>query len=140
MLRVISSLAVGMLFGLGLSISEMTNPARVIGFLDIAGRWDPTLLCVMGGALAVTVPLFPWIQKRRKSLLGESLQLPIATRIDARLIIGAALFGIGWGLGGLCPGPALANLASATPGIVLFVSAMIAGQWLAFRFGSRWLP
>jgi len=133
MLRVISSLAVGMLFGLGLSISEMTNPARVIGFLDIAGRWDPTLLCVMGGALAVTVPLFPWIQKRRKSLLGESLQLPIATRIDARLIIGAALFGIGWGLGGLCPGPALANLASATPGIVLFVSAMIAGQWLAFR-------
>jgi uncharacterized protein len=137
MLPVISSLAVGILFGLGLSIAEMTNPARVIGFLDIAGRWDPTLLCVMGGALAVTLPLFPWIQKRQKSLLGEPLQLPIASRIEARLIIGAALFGVGWGLCGLCPGPALANLARATPGIILFVSAMIVGQWLAIRFGSR---
>ena len=137
MLPTISSFALGILFGLGLSISEMTDPARVIGFLDIAGRWDPTLICVMGGALAVTLPLFPWIQKRQKSLLGEPLQLPSQTRIDARLIIGAAIFGIGWGLAGLCPGPALANLASASPGIALFVLAMIAGQWLAIRFGSR---
>jgi uncharacterized membrane protein YedE/YeeE len=85
----------------------------------------------------VTLPLFPWIQKRQKSLLGEPLQLPIQTRIDARLIIGAAIFGVGWGLAGLCPGPALANLASLSPGIVLFVIAMIAGQRLAIRFGSR---
>lgn len=137
MLPAISSFAVGILFGLGLSIAEMTNPARVIGFLDIAGRWDPTLICVMGGALAVTLPLFPWVQKRQKCLLGEPLQLPIATRIDARLLVGAALFGIGWGLGGLCPGPALANLASASPGIILFVGAMIAGQFFAIKVGSR---
>lgn len=137
MLPAISSFAVGVLFGLGLTISEMTDPARVIGFLDIAGRWDPTLMLVMGGALAVSLPLFPWIQKRNKSLLGEAMQLPTATRIDARLITGAALFGIGWGLGGLCPGPALANLASATPGIILFVAAMIAGQFLAIKMSSR---
>jgi len=137
MLPTISSFALGLLFGLGLSISEMTDPARVIGFLDIAGRWDATLLLVMGGALAVTVPLFPWIQKRQKTLLGEALQLPSQTRIDADLINGAALFGVGWGLAGLCPGPALANLASASPGIALFVLAMIGGQWLAMRFSSR---
>jgi len=137
MLPAISSFALGILFGLGLSISQMTDPARVIGFLDIAGRWDPTLICVMGGALAATLPFFPWIQKRQKTLLGEPLRLPIQSRIDARLIIGAAIFGIGWGLAGLCPGPALANLASASPGIVLFVLAMIAGQWLALRLGSR---
>ena len=137
MLPLTSSFALGILFGLGLSISEMTNPARVIGFLDVAGGWDPTLMYVMSGALAVTVPLFPWIQKRQKSLLGEALQLPTATRIDARLIIGAAIFGIGWGLAGLCPGPALANLASASSGIVLFVAAMIAGQWLAIRLDAR---
>ena len=137
MLPTISSLVLGILFGLGLSISEMTDPARVIGFLDIAGRWDPTLMCVMGGALAVTLPLFPWIQKRQKSLLGEPLQLPSQTHIDTRLIIGAAIFGIGWGLAGLCPGPALANLTSTSPGIVLFVLAMIAGQWLAIKFNSR---
>jgi len=137
MLPVISSFVLGILFGLGLSISEMTNPARVIGFLDIAGRWDPTLIYVMGGALAVTLPLFPWIQKRQKSLLGDPLQLPVQSRIDTRLIIGAAIFGVGWGLAGLCPGPALANLASASPSIILFVAAMIAGQWLAIRFASR---
>ena len=137
MLLAISSFAVGVLFGLGLTISEMTDPARVIGFLDIAGRWDPTLMLVMGGALAVSLPVFPWIQNRHKSLLGEAMQLPTATRIDARLITGAALFGVGWGLGGLCPGPALANLASATPGIILFVAAMIAGQFLAIQLGSR---
>lgn len=137
MLPAISSFAMGILFGLGLSISEMTDPARVIGFLDIAGRWDPTLMYVMGGALAVTLPLFPWIQKQQKTLLGEALQLPSQTRIDANLITGAALFGVGWGLAGLCPGPALANLASASPGIALFVLAMIGGQWLAIRFSSR---
>jgi len=136
MLPALSSLALGILFGLGLSISEMTDPARVIGFLDIAGRWDPTLICVMGGALAVTLPLFPWIQKRQQTILGEPLQLPSQTRIDGRLIVGAAIFGVGWGLAGLCPGPALANLATASPAIALFVLAMIAGQRLALRFAS----
>ncbi len=133
MLPLISSFALGVLFAFGLAISEMIDPARVIGFLDVAGRWDPTLLVVMGGALAVTLPLFPWIQQRRKSLLGEPFHLPSQTRIDARLVIGAALFGIGWGLAGLCPGPAIAGLASRSGGVFLFVLAMIAGQWLAAR-------
>ncbi len=133
MLPLISSFALGILFAIGLAVSEMIDPARVIGFLDVAGRWDPTLLGVMGGALAVTLPLFPWIQKRRKSLLGEPFHLPSQTRIDARLVIGAAIFGIGWGLAGLCPGPAIAGLASGSGGVWLFVLAMIAGQWLAAR-------
>lgn len=133
MLPPISSFALGVLFAFGLAISEMIDPARVIGFLDVAGRWDPTLLGVMGGALAVTLPLFPWIQQRKKSLLGEPFHLPSQTRIDARLVTGAALFGIGWGLAGLCPGPAIAGLASGSGGVLLFVLAMIAGQWLAGR-------
>ena len=136
MLPILSSFLIATLFALGLSIAEMTDPARVIGFLDIAGGWDATLLFVMVGALAVTLPLFPWIQKREKSLLGAPLQLPAANSIDARLLIGAAIFGIGWGLGGFCPGPALASLASATPGVILFVIAMACGHWLAGRVKS----
>ncbi len=136
MLPIVSSFTLGMLFALGLSISEMTDPARVIGFLDIAGRWDATLLFVMAGALAVALPMFAWIRKRQQSLLGDPLQFPTANHVDARLIAGAAIFGIGWGLGGLCPGPALANLASASPGVILFVLAMASGQWLAGRFRS----
>lgn len=136
MLPIVTSYIIGILFAVGLSSAEMTDPTRVIGFLDIAGRWDPTLLLVMGGALAVTLPLFPWIQRRAKSLLGEPLRLPTPSPIDARLLIGAAIFGIGWGLGGFCPGPALANLASAAPGVILFVIAMASGQWLAGRVTS----
>ena len=136
MLPILNSFIIATLFSVGLIIAEMTDPARVIGFLDIAGRWDATLLLVMGGALAVTLPLFPWIQRRKKSLLGEPLRVPTARRIDARLIIGAAIFGIGWGLGGFCPGPALASLASAIPGVILFVIAMAVGQWLAGRINS----
>ena len=137
MLPAITSFIFGILFGLGLSISEMTNPARVIGFLDIFGRWDATLVFVMAGALAVTAPLFPLIQKRRATLLGGAIQLPPQSKIDTRLLVGAAIFGVGWGLAGLCPGPALANLASGSSGIALFVLAMMAGQWLAIRFSSR---
>ena len=137
MLPAISSFAVGLLFAAGLSIAEMTDPARVIGFLDIFGRWDATLVFVMCGALAVTLPLFPLIQKRHKALLGGAIQMPVQSKIDAPLLLGAAIFGVGWGLAGLCPGPALANLASTSPGIGLFVLAMIAGQWLAIKFNSR---
>lgn len=137
MLPIVSSFILGVLFALGLSISEMINPARVIGFLDIAGRWDATLLSVMAGALALTLPLFPWIQRRQKSLLGEPLQLPKPSPIDGRLILGAALFGVGWGLGGFCPGPALAGLANLSPAVFWFVLAMIAGQWLAHRLAWR---
>jgi len=137
MLPVISSFTLGVLFAFGLSVSELIDPARVIGFLDIAGRWDATLLFVMGGAFAVTLPLFPWIQKRQNSLLGDPIQMPSQTQIDSRLLIGSAIFGVGWGIGGLCPGPALASLASASPAIFLFVLAMILGQWLAIRFNHR---
>jgi uncharacterized protein len=123
----------GTIFGLGLSISQMINPARVIGFLDIAGSWDATLLLVMGGALLITVPLYPLVLRRREPLLDRYFFLPTKSHIDAPLIIGAAAFGVGWGLGGFCPGPALAALASGSASVILFVLAMIAGQWLAGR-------
>lgn len=133
---IVTSFVIGMLFAIGLNRAEMTDPARVIGFLDIAGHWDSTLMWVMGGALAVTMPLFPWIQRRKHSLLGAPMELPTARAIDGRLLIGAALFGIGWGIGGFCPGPALANLSTAAPSVLLFVAAMAAGQWLGF-LGQR---
>jgi len=132
----LSSFVVGIIFGLGLAVSEMINPARVIGFLDIAGRWDPTLMFVMGGALAITLPAFAFILPRARPLLDGEFFLPTKRDIDRPLILGSALFGVGWGLSGFCPGPALAGLASGAPGVMLFVVAMIAGQWLAGRFAS----
>ena len=137
MKTVASSLLSGFIFGLGLAVSQMIDPARVIGFLDVAGRWDATLLLVMGGALAVTVPGFPMILSRPPPLLAPKFSLPAKTEIDRPLIIGAAIFGVGWGLAGFCPGPALAALASLSPSVVLFVAAMIAGQWLASRVELR---
>ena len=133
MMQLAAAFATGIIFGFGLSISEMINPARVIGFLDIAGRWDPTLMFVMGGALAVTLPAFAFILRRAQPLLDGEFFLPTKRDIDRPLIIGAALFGVGWGLSGFCPGPALAGLASGAPGVMLFVAAMVAGQWFASR-------
>jgi uncharacterized membrane protein YedE/YeeE len=133
MLRIFSSLVVGVIFGIGLTVSEMINPARVIGFLDITGRWDPTLAFVMAGALAVTLPLFRFILRRPRPLLDHQFYLAAKSEIDRPLIIGAAIFGIGWGLAGFCPGPAFAGLASANPGVFLFVASMIAGQWLCAK-------
>jgi hypothetical protein len=134
----LSSFLSGFIFGLGLAVSEMIDPARVIGFLDVAGQWDPTLLLVMVGALAVTVPGFPLILRRRHPLLASKFSLPSQTKIDRPLISGAAIFGVGWGLAGFCPGPALAALSSLSPSVGMFVAAMIAGQWLASRLESRW--
>ena len=133
MLIFLTSLVIGVLFGLGLTISEMINPARVIGFLDLAGQWDPTLAFVMAGALAVTLPLFRFILRRPCPLLDRQFHLPTQSQIDRRLIFGAAIFGVGWGLAGFCPGPALAGLASGNPGVFLFVAAMVGGQWLAAK-------
>jgi uncharacterized membrane protein YedE/YeeE len=110
------------------------TPARVIGFLNVAVRWDPTLLLVMAGALAVTVPVFPVILRRSKPILATQFSLPTKTRVDPPLVIGAMIFGAGWGLAGFCPGPALAALASASPSVILFVVAMLMGRWLASRF------
>lgn len=128
-----TSFITGLLFGLGLTISEMIDPARVIGFLDVTGRWDPTLAFVLAGALAVTLPLFRFILRRPCPVLDRQFHLPTQSRIDRRLIAGAAIFGIGWGLAGLCPGPALAGLASGKPAVFLFVAAMIGGQWIAAK-------
>lgn len=133
-MQLAAAFATGIIFGLGLSISEMINPARVIGFLDIAGRWDATLMFVMGGALAITLPGYALILRRRRPLLDGEFYLPMKRAVDRPLILGAAIFGIGWGLGGFCPGPALAALSTASSSVILFVLAMIAGQWLAGRF------
>ena len=128
---------VGALFGLGLATSEMTNPARVIGFLDVSGNWDPTLGLVMAGALSVSVPGFALALRRRCPVVDEQFHLPTRTKIDTPLILGAILFGVGWGLAGFCPGPALAGLASGKPEVALFVAAMAAGLWLAGRIPRR---
>lgn len=133
MKQVLAALLSGSVFGVGLAWSGMTNPARVLGFLDVAGTWDPTLLLVMAGALAVARPAFRLALRRSQPLLGGSFHLPGRTRIDVPLLAGAAIFGVGWGLAGLCPGPALAGLVTGSPLVAVFVLAMIAGQWLASR-------
>lgn len=123
----------GVLFGLGLALSQMINPARVVGFLDVAGAWDATLLLVMGGALAVATPLFALVLRRGTPLVAQAFRLPTKLGVDPALIGGAVLFGAGWGIAGLCPGPALAALVTASPTVVLFVISMLAGQWLAAK-------
>lgn len=137
MRQVLAALLSGSVFGVGLAWSGMTDPARVLGFLDLAGDWDPTLLLVMAGALAVAAPAFRLVLGRPGPLLGGAFHLPGKTRIDAPLLTGAAIFGIGWGLAGLCPGPALAGLVTGSPQVVVFVLAMLAGQWLAGRLAGR---
>ncbi|HEX9875273.1 MAG TPA: YeeE/YedE family protein [Gammaproteobacteria bacterium] len=131
---ILAALVSGVIFGLGLCVSEMVNPRRVIGFLDVFGAWDATLLAVMAAAVTVTGIAFPLVLKRARPVLTERFVVPEKTDIDLRLITGSVLFGIGWGLAGLCPGPAIAALASLSPSILMFVAAMIGGQWLASRF------
>lgn len=127
-MTLLTSLLAGLLFGLGLAISGMIDPARVTGFLDLAGAWDPSLGFVMGGALLVSMPgYFLLVKPRRLSLLGEPMAVVPAPKLDRRLIGGSALFGIGWGLVGICPGPALSLISSGQPMILLFVAAMVAG-------------
>lgn len=106
MLKSLLALLSGVIFGLGLIIAGMANPAKVLAFLDITGQWDPSLALVMVGAIAVAAPAFMWARRRERSLLGEPLQIPAARRVDRRLLVGSALFGIGWGIAGICPGPA----------------------------------
>ena len=127
MRNVLAAFGAGLVFGLGLVVSGMTEPSKVLGFLDVLGRWDPTLAFVMGGALAVTAPGFALLKRRNASLLGEALHWPRANTIDLALVGGAALFGAGWGLVGLCPGPALVNLESLSPKVFGFVLAMAVG-------------
>ena len=128
MLKMLVNLFAGTLFGLGLAISGMVDPAKVIGFLDVAGDWDPTLVFVMGGALLVTIPAFRLILKRLRPVLADKFELPTNKDVDARLLGGSALFGIGWGLVGFCPGPAVTALASGLTPVFVFVGAMVVGM------------
>ena len=127
MARLTTALAAGFVFGLGLVISGMSNPAKVIGFLNVAGPWDPTLLLVMGGALAVTIPGFRLLKSRARPLFADRFEWPTRKDLDVRLVAGAALFGLGWGIAGFCPGPAITALATARLDVLLFVAAMVAG-------------
>ena len=126
----LSAFGVGLLFGLGLMLAGMTDPGKVIGFLDLAGRWDPSLAFVMGGAIAVGLGAFAFARRRTVAFLGGAMHLPTARDIDARLVSGSLLFGIGWGLGGFCPGPALVSFATGNLKAIVFVVAMLAGMAL----------
>jgi uncharacterized membrane protein YedE/YeeE len=127
MVIIIFSLLSGILFGVGLTVSRMIDPSKVIGFLDVVGSWDPSLAFVMGGALLVTVPAFIIAKKHDKTLLNVNLTLPSKNNIDTPLIIGAVLFGLGWGLGGFCPGPGISALSFGLEKPLIFVSAMTLG-------------
>ncbi len=127
-MRILMALITGLVFGIGLIVAGMTNPAKVLGFLDLAGRWDPSLALVMAGAILVALPAFRVAARRRQSLLGEPMHLPTATRIDRRLVLGSLAFGAGWGLAGFCPGPALASLATGAVQPLIFCVAMLAGM------------
>jgi hypothetical protein len=131
----IMGLAAGLLFGAGLALSGMTDPRVVLGFLDLAGDWNPALALVMAGALAVTVPGYRLAFRQDRPLWADRFVLPTASRIDARLIGGAALFGIGWGLAGYCPGPALAALSAGWPGTLIFVAGLGLGLVLVRSLG-----
>lgn len=135
-MKLLMSLVAGLVFGLGLIVSGMANPSKVLGFLDLAGNWDPSLAFVMGGALLVGSLAFPFATKWQRSLLGEAIHLPTATKIDRRLVLGGLTFGVGWGLAGYCPGPALVSLAQGGAKPLLFFVAMIAGM-LVFELLER---
>ncbi|MDE1010575.1 hypothetical protein A8H39_13825 [Paraburkholderia fungorum] len=124
----LTALLSGLLFGVGLMVSGMANPAKVLGFLDIAGRWDPSLAFVMLGAIAVASIAFRFAKRRKKSLLGLPVQIPAGTTVTRRLVLGSAIFGVGWGLAGFCPGPALVTLGAGFPKAWGFVVAMLAGM------------
>lgn len=127
-MQIFTALIVGLIFGLGLIVSGMTNPAKVQGFLDITGRWDPSLAFVLGGAVAIAMFAFRIAETRSKTWLGEPVRLPASTHIDRRLVLGGMVFGVGWGLAGYCPGPAMASLLSGDREPLVFVIAMLAGM------------
>ncbi len=125
--------AAGLLFGGGLLVSGMANPAKVINFLDVLGHWDPSLAFVMSGAVVCTFVGYPLIQGRSKPLFASSFQLPTRRDIDKPLVLGALLFGVGWGASGYCPGPAWVSVAGLAPGTFVFAAFMLAGMW-----GAAW--
>jgi uncharacterized membrane protein YedE/YeeE len=143
-MSILVQFAIGLLFGLGLVVAGMSDPAKVLNFLDLAtiatGGWDASLAFVMAGAIAVTFTGFKLVLRRRRPIFGERFHLPTATKLDARIVAGPAIFGVGWGLAGFCPGPALTALTTGGAPAWLFAAAMVAGmaaaRWLAERRGS----
>lgn len=132
-MRALSGLLAGLVFGLGLVVSGMADPAKVLSFLDLFGAWDPSLALVMGGAVVVTFVGYRLVLRRKAPMLLERFDLPKTSLIDSRLILGAALFGVGWGIGGLCPGPAIVALPLLAPGTLVFVPAMLVGIFAGVR-------
>jgi uncharacterized protein len=130
MKALLTSFASGMVFALGLGISGMTRPSKVIGFLDFFGSWDASLSFVMIGAICVYFVAYRWSRGMASPVLAVGFSVPSRTRLDRRLIVGAAIFGAGWGLSGFCPGPAITSLASGAPSIILFIAAMALGTYL----------
>ena len=135
---VLTSLLTGLVFGLGLIVSGMANPAKVLGFLDVGGAWDPSLALVMAGAIAVGLVAFYFAKNRTLSLMGAEMKLPVASPIDRRLLMGSALFGIGWGIAGFCPGPGLVALGMGESKALVFVAAMLLGMVVFKLLELRW--
>jgi uncharacterized protein len=125
---VFTSLLAGLVFGLGLIVSGMTNPAKVLGFLDLTGAWDPSLALVMAGAIGVSFFAFLIAKNRTRSLIGADMKLPTGRTIDRRLVVGSMLFGMGWGIAGFCPGPGLVSMGMGEVKALIFVAAMLAGM------------
>lgn len=126
----------GLLFGLGLAVSGMTDPARVLGFLDLAGQWDPTLMFVLGGAVVTSFFGYRLVFKRSAPMIGDRFQLPTRRDLDARLLAGSALFGIGWGLSGYCPGPAIASIGGISLPLAAMLISMVVGWFVARRLAA----
>ncbi|ULU25778.1 DUF6691 family protein [Dyella terrae] len=139
-MKSLMALLAGLLFGAGLGIAGMTQPVIVLGFLDVGGAWNPRLLFVMAGAVLTTAIGYRLVWRARKPRLEASFEMPSARRIDGRLLVGSALFGIGWGIAGYCPGPALASLGSGIGSVWLLVASMMLGWWLASRWPLRSNP
>lgn len=134
---IVAAFASGLVFGLGLLVSGMANPAKVLGFLDLGGAWDPSLALVMAGAIAVGSVGFALARRRTRSLLGAGMNLPTARQIDRRLVLGSTAFGVGWGIAGFCPGPGLVALGMGSHAAVIFVLAMLAGMAVFEGFEAR---
>lgn len=133
-MRLITAYIIGLIFGIGISISGMANPAKVLNFFDIAGNWDPSLIFVMGGALVVTFIGYRFVLAKPAPVLEQRFQLPTSTRLDLRLIGGSAIFGVGWGIAGFCPGGALPALGTGRSEVFVFVAALLAGIVIAKTF------
>jgi uncharacterized protein len=140
-MAIVLQFAIGLIFGIGLVLSGMSDPAKVLNFLDLAairsGTWDASLAFVMAGAVAVTFVGFKWVLKRSRPLFGEKFHLPTSRELDLRIVLGPAIFGVGWGLAGFCPGPAFTALGFGSRAAMIFVAAMVAGMLLARWFASR---